>query len=447
LAAKNPEAPAYPFVAGDSVTYAALADSLIEHGGFTGSGFEQERHWPPAYPVFLAVTKWLGGGFYLAIVLQVLASLGAVALVYKMALKFVSPGWASIPALLFGLDPSVVLANTTVLSDGLFASLIVSGVYLAFFARMPSETAKWAIIALVISVAALMRPIGQFLILLVPLALASILYFRSRNARKLMVPLAAYVVVSVLMLAPWLSFVHSRFGVYEISHVAASNLLYYNARDFLAWKEMNKRHYVPIYLASRYRDDPAYKTVDEEIARSLSALTPPGKDTANYEGKLAARLILQDPIGYAYYHIVNTAPFFIGSSIGAYHQVVQELTTGEGYSPTSLVLVQSARAALAARAPSEFLSALAPVAPILLETLAWALAAFFAVVEFFLKRREPLIWLFALLILYFAALTGPVSIPRYRIPAEPFILILATIGASAIVESYKRVIWNRKSTS
>ncbi|MEY4747493.1 MAG: hypothetical protein RLZZ416_542, partial [Candidatus Parcubacteria bacterium] len=39
LAAKNPEAPAYPFVAGDSVTYAALADSLIEHGGFTGSGF------------------------------------------------------------------------------------------------------------------------------------------------------------------------------------------------------------------------------------------------------------------------------------------------------------------------------------------------------------------------------------------------------------------------
>jgi glucan phosphoethanolaminetransferase (alkaline phosphatase superfamily) len=49
------------------------------------------------------------------------------------------------------------------------------------------------------------------------------------------------------------------------------------------------------------------------------------------------------------------------------------------------------------------------------------------------KKQTVFILLAAALVLYFAVLTGPVSFPRYRLPAEPFMF---TLAATAFVFAY-----------
>ena len=78
-----------------------------------------------------------------------------------------------------------------------------------------------------------------------------------------------------------------------------------------------------------------------------------------------------------------------------------------------------------------------PILPIALEMLFWLAAALAALVAVILRRRDFTIVLFAVLVLYFAALTGPMSNSRYRIPAEPYLLILAAAGIHAFVRKYQ----------
>ena len=51
-----------------------------------------------------------------------------------------------------------------------------------------------------------------------------------------------------------------------------------------------------------------------------------------------------------------------------------------------------------------------------------------------LRRREYATLLFGALILYFAILTGPVFEARYRMPAAPFMMILASVGSTILYD-------------
>ncbi|MBI5644471.1 glycosyltransferase family 39 protein [Candidatus Kaiserbacteria bacterium] len=437
LASNNREAAQYPLLKGDSETYATLANSLLMRHTFERNQGEPERHWAPGYSFFLAIVGKIAMGnqhasFVLVVLIQIALALVAVALIYAMTRRFLNSVWSALPALLFGVDPNVVLANTTILSDGLFASLLVIVIYVALFYETRRSFLRWGMVGLTLGLLTLIRPIAQFLVPMIAFAIiaAEFKHFRF-NFKQYALPVAMYVVVAIFVLAPWLYWYHHKFGSYEIAHVGASNLLYYNARDFLAWKEMDTDRSVPAILASRYREDPAYKKVSSEIWIELNEMTPKGEDIQNYEGKLAAQLIMQDPLRYAYFHAVNTVPYFLGSSVAAYEQVVVQVRDNKGYfAPTALVLIDALKQ-LGAGDWREATRAIKVVAPLGLEMGFWTLMVFFALVATWRGRRDYRVVLFALLIAYFAALTGPVSIARYRIPSEPYLLILAALGAHA----------------
>jgi 4-amino-4-deoxy-L-arabinose transferase-like glycosyltransferase len=443
LASQDPEAAAYPILASDSKNYTELADTLLERGMFGrapegGGAVEPERHWPPGYPAFLAGVKYVTGSFVPAVVIQVALALLAVFLIYLMARKFLPEAWALVPAALYGFDPTVVLANTVILSDGLFASLLVIAVYVALFSTR-SEFVRWGIVGLLLGALALIRPIAQFLIPLAGLFLVIRMYLVHGRDMRGYAPVVTYLLGAALLVAPWLAWTHAKFGVYEISHVGASNLLWYNAQDFLAWKEMNAERSVPAILSSRYRDDPAYERVHAQLREELQEATPAGGDIQNYEAGVALRHILEDPLRYAYFHVVNTAPFFIGSSFAAYEQVVVQVRDNMGfYAPTALALVDGAKA-LARGDWAEVRS----VALVALEMLWWLGVFLLALWGLWTKRNDVRVLMFGGLVAYFALLTGPVAIARYRIPALPFLLILAAVGAVAIVSR----LWQRRILS
>jgi len=435
LASLNPAADPYPIVKGDSHNYAAMADALLAHGVFSlDPNLSPERHWPPGYAIFLAETKAVSGGFTFAVILQTLATLGAVVLIYAMARRFLSPMFASVPALLYGIDPSVILADTTIITDGLFSTLIIGAVYMVFFVEVRGrEILRWIIVGGLLAVATSMRSIAEFLIPLIPFIFILRYGFMQEMSkyRRVFVPFFAYLFVVSLVLVPWVVRNYRNFGVFEIAHVGASNILGYNARGFLAWREMNQEgRHVSAITAVRLISDPAYAVVDKKIAADLTSMTPVGADPDNYESALAEHLIFQHPIQYAYFHLVNTIPFFIGSSIAGYRQMIEQERNNTGYfAPTSTALSNTLHQLFNSRDFFGSLPMLKNTVPILVEVLIWAVICVSTLAALFERKYRASMLIFGILVIYFAILTGPVSIVRYRIPAEPYLLIMAVVGA------------------
>ncbi len=442
-AVHNPQSAPYPIVKGDSQSYALMADNILAHGVFSYSpDLSPERQWPPGYALFLAGVKAISGGFVLAVVIQTMLALVASILVYVMAQRFVQPALALVPALLYMLDPSVIIGNTTIITDGIFSSLIVMCVYLMFFFELRSrgrEIIRWAFVGVLMGVAVLIRPIGEFLIPILPIMYlfrpGGIFAVNTMKQWKTMIlPLCVYIVAVLLVVTPWVIRNDRDFGAIEIAHVGASNLLEYNVRDFLAWRLMNANgeHISAIAAVRIAWADPAYAQVDKMIAAGLAQLTPPGGDQTNQQGRLAEDLILQHPFSYAYFHVINTIPFFADSSVAAYEQMVMQERDNSSYLvPPSTVLAQIRTSGTI----RDRLARLGTIMPILLEVAFWFIVCLGALSALIIRRGELFyMLLFTGLVAYFALLTGPVSLARYRIPAEPYLFILAITGVSAFTD-------------
>ena len=185
-------------------------------------------------------------------------------------------------------------------------------------------------------------------------------------------------------------------------------------------------------------NDPVFVAVDKKIAADLKTLTPTGGDPENYEGTLAISYIMHDPIRYTYFHLVNTIPFFLSSSGATYVQYIhQQRDNKDFYAPVMASLVEAWTLIRHPENPASLFRAVWSVLPIVLEVLAWLLACTLALLGLYFRRKEGVILLCAVLVAYFAALTGPMSMSRYRIPAEPYLLLLSTVGAYVLVQNAK----------
>ena len=132
--------------------------------------------------------------------------------------------------------------------------------------------------------------------------------------------------------------------------------------------------------------------------------------------QLLKKSVLSDPIGYLEYHFAESTPFITSSGlsiIDKFNTYGFEKTLYPGAIPQAFIFAESA----------------VWVGILLLACLAW-----------FVFRKDYRISLCMIIVLYFWAITGPVAFARYRLPAEPFLLISAVGGAGWLYSQYK----NRK---
>src|SRR3989344_3786665 len=125
----------------DSLQYITLGENFLE-----GHGFSLRNSPPyvltairtPGYPLFLAFSKALSGGYFLALVLQIAAYAGIVILTYRIAMMlFERKNLALVAAVLFFIDLGFISVALSFMSDALFAFFTVASLYLflQFFRR------------------------------------------------------------------------------------------------------------------------------------------------------------------------------------------------------------------------------------------------------------------------------------------------------------------------
>jgi 4-amino-4-deoxy-L-arabinose transferase-like glycosyltransferase len=407
---------------GDSYHYALLTENLVAGHGFSVS--ESAPYVPdmlrsPGYSAFLVPLYVIDHTFRLAIVVQIFLVIGTALLIQAIGRKILPDRWASAVAFAYALDPTTIFYSLSIWSDTLFVFLLSAGFWL-MFARTPRGWASALVPGVIMALAAYVRPAGGYLIWI--LAAFFVVAGISRIGwKKTLVSIIALLVAYGAVLAPWYVRNYKESGVAVLSSIGPYTLLLYDVHDFLISRGQSP------------------ESVNAEIASKL-----PFEGDALRNAKysymmtdIAKEYIKRDPIGYATFHMFGSVNLLVSSSI-------RDLATNLSLLHTRLealhlmsdnsVNVKS----LIVRDPVGAVRYSLLDEPLLtLERVFRLATVFLAAVAFVLaiirKRTRFFVLLFAIIVAYTALVIGPVSYPRYRMSAEPFLFMMAAAGAVALL--------------
>ena len=179
--------PLYALYGGDDAFYLGAARSLLAGDGYSYNGVPTAFR-PPAYAAFVAL---FGASPALVILAQMLMTVGAALLSFRVLKRFDRP-IAMLTALLLATTPFVICAEFKIYSEILYLQLLWVAWLLLFAGRGP---AAFAFAGLLLGIAILTR---DTLIALPPFALLFSLLDRSLFKR-----FAIVVLVSLAVIVPW----------------------------------------------------------------------------------------------------------------------------------------------------------------------------------------------------------------------------------------------------
>jgi 4-amino-4-deoxy-L-arabinose transferase-like glycosyltransferase len=411
----------------DEWEYATLGHSLL-HGTFTLDGKNPDFFRTPGYPLLLTAIYSVADSPIAVIFVQILLVALSAVLIAKIGETVFSKKVGFIAAILYALDPTTIISSFNILSDTLFMFVLLLCVYFVL-----QKTSRLYVNAMLLGALAgylmLVRPIAEFVLPLLALWFAcevwqrcaevgkERLWFALRNA--LLVLVAAGVVV-----APWLWRNYQERHVVALSSISSFNFLLFNLAIFNAYQHNDSQD----VENAKLRQDVG---APNEAAIRDFAYTPRINEVIGEQ--LHGR-----GLSYAFFHIEKLAPFYFDSSLQTALQTLHQhgVLQGAGAPPVSASLL------LMHGHVFDALKIFLSNPYTLLERVFWVLVILLCIVALILAR--PLAWrggrlhttllFFAAAALLFGILTGPLAFPRYRLPAEPFLLLGATVGATLVIK-------------
>lgn len=407
----------YPIEGQDSPGFLDLAIGIANGEGFQSNAGYPETFRSPGYPALVALFLLTGFGLFGIVLLQILLTVCIVICTYRIGKKLTSERFALLAAVLTALSPNVLFHSSIILSDTVFTFLIVLSVYLFFFFKKPTLTATFGV-GVLVGLAVLVRPIA----LLLPLLFALGYALSGKTLRQSAAAAFLLVLGTLCIVLPWVLRNGYQTGVYTVSTVSSYNLAHYN---------------VPQFLEYRYGAD------SEELSSFRNSLPSAAQDgypaqVSEYDGAIATRVLIENVVPYSVYHALQTAKFFLSSSVRyvVLHVQVPSLQQFFGLTGTERDLLD----VLKSGDIHVINSTLATQGIITLDRILMLFATLLLAVALIAGYRRVEILILLALIAYFAILTGPVSIPRYRLPVEPFMWILVAYA----LKSLSQGLWKRE---
>lgn len=393
------------FLTGDSKGYALLAQNLLQQGVFsaaTTTPLYPESFRAPGYPLFLAALyaplhSWVAVLFVQVVLLSV-----APVLLYLLFRSYHERAafWGSV---LFALEPMRLFYSASLLSDALFACMLLGALLLL---ERPLVWWYAALCGALLGASILVRPIAIALPVLVALYLLWRSGWRVGGVRA-----AALCAAALLVVLPWSLRNHALYGSYQISSVSSYNLMLYNAPEFL--KAYPSEHAQAVYEQFQQKQ----QALPREQALSLARA---GEFSATFREVIAGQ-----ELRYGIFHLVKTAPFFLTDGL---RDTVRLFGIDTGGMPNiSTALLHGQIGALISHVRSGGTASMLFVVGVgfwTLVTLLWL----WSTLRVLRGEINRALLFFAAVVLYFALLTGPVSNARYRLPVEGILLVSAAVA-------------------
>lgn len=350
-----------------------------------GALFDLSLLRPPGYPAFIAAVHALGGGATAVIVVELVLSVATVGLTYALAAALLDRRVAAAAAFLLAVDPISIAMGSNLTTETLFASLVVPAALAWTLALQRRDWRPAALSGLLVGVSVLVRPISVYLP--VVLALLTVLVLRRRGAAVAV----ALLLAAAVPIGAWIARNDATTGVATVSTIQGENLLDYRAAGALAIDE-------GISLS--------------EAASRLDAQVRPGPNaarTAQRQSSLAWHTLLHHPKGAVVMTIEGLGRVLFGPGRAEVLRLVAGRTDTRTFGDQVLVVCEAA---------------------ILLLTL--ALAALGTVILVRRRSRLALVVPLAFALYDILLSAGPEGNARLRMPAAPFLAVLAAVGVSSL---------------
>lgn len=401
----------------DSDGYLPLADSIYYNHAFTYSvltPFIPEADHSPGYPFFLAFTASPFRSVVPAIFIQSVLFSVSVMLLFRLASAYVPRRVAFFGALLYGVEPYTSFIVAYPLSESLFLFLIIASLY--FFNKaieFPGTLLTSLVGGTLLGVAALVRPIGLYLIPLLFVVGCVLLLHRKMGWKVLVVGFLACMFPLLL----WAGRNAEQFGVWTVASKGPHTVYFYYVEQLLEYREGWTDTQAVEYLFNRLQEKyPELTSIADVRSPVYSA----------YLKNQSLEIISESPLLYAKLHMFSVGTFFLSDG---YRMLAQSLGIPIGPMPN---ITKSLALGHWATVGNYFTQFPLSLCLFLLGFMFWFLItslAFGAFVLTWFKTEKTstrffIVFLF-LMMLAFAVMTGPVAQPRYRIVITPFLFILA----------------------
>lgn len=407
----------FPVILGDSSEYVKLAEDIIHQAGAS-----LQDHITPGYPLFLSFALSIFKSYYVVSLIQITLVLFNSLLIYKIARKIVSPAAGWLAAFLYIINPSTLFYSMVLMSDTLFTFLLVSSIYIVFFADSKNNSRRLLVAGFLVGFAILVRPIGFFLPFIF---VVFYVWFKKETIsfKKIIYLTVIFCISCSIVLLPWIIRNKVVNNVWSISSLGAFNLFHYNLPLFLSVRDSTDIGMV--------RDDLYKQTngLNEEQAKQFAHATEISHIVFNY--------ISQDPVGYFSFHLNRLPQFFGGnSSKNFYVNTLESIYHKANPFPEKSLLIDDF---LVKKNISALMARLKSQSFFVVEYVVWLIILILSIISIISKKYRQQAVLFIVLALYFGILTGPVTHVRYRLPAEPFMFLSAVMGGSYLKQQLKRI--------
>jgi len=401
----------------DPQEYHILAKSLLN------GSFDNNTLRTPGFPAFIALIYSIFGiKPWIVFLVQIPMSVISVYLVYKISNIHFSDKVSLTAAFLLAIDPLQIISPFNLFSEVIFIPFLLSSIYFFLLSYEKQNLKNLILSAIALGLTIYIRPIAIYL----PIVLSVIILFTKREKwRVLLKQSVLYILTVFLVLSPWFTRNLILFDKFEFSIAGGYNMLYVYAAAI-------------IYDRDNGSIDDAILEVARRVDERAGGPVENPFELEKLQAEIAAEIIKENPGVFLLNHLTGSinlyysfSTFRIATMLGA----DDHLMNAKFYGTNNLTQL---RAFVEGKS---FLSLFVTFFSAILFTFEYMFAAIGAL--YLLKKRHLLI-LSVLIgtIIYQTALVGVLgNNARFKLPIEPFYLILTAYGIQQIY-----TIWvNRKN--